>query len=109
MWLVLSSGAERPPPEQDSPLPTAFIPFTMRATAREGRLQTFRTDIERITANRSGRTPLSMITATNTAACLRGAIAEGEHTASAASLARYLADGLSTKDIHLDITVSMDR
>lgn len=109
MGLVLSSGARWPPPEQDSLLTTAFIPFTMRATAREGHQQAFRTDIERLTASHRGRSPLSMVTATDTAACLRGAIAESEHTASAASLARYLTDGLSTKDIHLDITVSIDR
>lgn len=90
-------------------MPTAFIPFTMRAAAREGRQGVFRTDIERLTSFRADRTPLSMVTATNTEACLRGAIAESEHTATATSLKRYLEDGLSTKDIHLDITVSIDR
>ncbi|MGX1161032.1 hypothetical protein FBY31_0604 [Arthrobacter sp. SLBN-100] len=90
-------------------MPAAFIPFTMRATARKGHQEDFRTDIERLTSGRDGRSPLSMVTSTNTAACLQGAIAESEHTASAASLARHLADRLSTKDIHLDITVSLDR
>lgn len=89
-------------------MPTAFIPFTLRATAREGRLEAFRTDIERLTSARGSRAPLSMVTATNTVACLRGAIAESEHTRSAASLARYLQERLSTKDIHLDISVSID-
>lgn len=90
-------------------MPTAYIPFTMRATAREGRVRTFRTDIERLTSGPGSRTPLSMVTATNTAACLQGAIAESEHTATAASLTEYLKDRLSTKDIHLDITVSIER
>lgn len=90
-------------------MPTAYIPFTMRATAREGRLQAFRTDIERLTSGRGSRTLLSMVTATNTVACLRGAIAESEHTITAASLAEHLEDRLSTKDIHLDITVCIDR
>lgn len=81
----------------------------MRATAREGRVEDFRTDIERLTSFRGSRTPLSMVTATNTDACLRGAIAESEFTASAESLERYLSEGLSTKDIHLDITVSLER
>lgn len=89
-------------------MPTAFIPFTLRATARKGRAEAFRTDIERLTSGRGSRTPLSMVTATNTVACLRGAIAESEHTSSAASLARHLEDSLSTKDIHLDISVSID-
>lgn len=90
-------------------MPTPYIPFSMRATAREGRQQAFRTDIERLTSGRGSRTLLSMVTATNTVACLRGAIAESEHTVTAASLAEYLEDRLSTKDIHLDITVSIDR
>lgn len=81
----------------------------MRAIARGGRLEAFRTDIERLTSFRGSRTPLSMVTATNTNACLRGAIAVSEHTATAESLTRYLADGFSSKDIHLDITVSIDR
>jgi hypothetical protein len=78
----------------------------MRATARKGLQGDFRTDIERLTA--SGRT-LSTVTATDTAACLRGAIAESEHTASDTLLAQHLADRFSTKDIYLDITVSLDR
>lgn len=61
----------------------AFVPFTMRATARKGHQGAFQTDIERLTA--SGRN-LSVVTATNTAACLRGAIAVSEHTASDVSL-----------------------
>lgn len=81
----------------------------MRAAAREGRQEAFRTDIERLTSFRADRAPLSMVAATNIEACLQGAIAESEHTATAASLKRYLEDGLSTKDIHLDITVSIDR
>lgn len=89
-------------------MPTAYIPFTMRATAREGRVQAFRTDIERLTSGRGSSTLLSVVTATDTVACLRGATAESEHTATAASLAKYLAGRLSTRDIHLDIAVSID-
>lgn len=40
--------------------------------------------------------------------CLRDAIAESEHRVSAASLAQFLEDGLGGKDIHLDITGSLD-
>lgn len=104
--LVIRSEAERPPPEQDLDLPVAFVSFTMRATAHKGNQGAFRTDIERLTA--SSRT-LSMVTATNTAACLRGAIAESEHTASETLLAQHLSDRFSATDMHLDITVSLDR
>jgi hypothetical protein len=42
-------------------------------------------------------------------ACLRGAIAKGEHTENEASLARYLEDRLLSNGIHLDITVNLER
>jgi hypothetical protein len=88
-------------------LPTAFIPFTLHATAREGHQGAFRTDIERLTSDH--RAPLSTVRSTDTAACLRGAIAKSEHTTSEASLARFLEDRLLTNGIHLDITVSLER
>ena len=87
-------------------MPTAFIPFTLRATAREGHLPAFRTDIERMTSDH--RAPLSTVGSTETMACLRGAIAKGEHTENEASLARYLEDRLLSNGIHLDITVNLE-
>lgn len=86
-------------------MPTAYIPFTLHATARAGRVRDFRTDIERLTSDR--RASLSTVRSTDTIACLRGAIAKGEHTANEASLASYLEDRLVTNGIHLDITVSL--
>jgi hypothetical protein len=87
-------------------VPTAFVPFTLLATAREGRQRAFRTDIERLVADH--RAPLSTVRSTATMACLRGAIAKSEHTATEASLARFLADRLDTNGIHLDITVCLE-
>ncbi|MDQ0820810.1 hypothetical protein QFZ79_003183 [Arthrobacter sp. V4I6] len=88
-------------------MPTSYIPFTLRATAREGHQPSFRTDIERLTSDH--RAPLSTVRSTDTMACLRGAIAKGEHTANEVSLARYLEDRLLTNGIRLDITVNLDR
>jgi hypothetical protein len=87
-------------------LPTAFIPFTLRATAREGYQRAFRTDIERLTSDH--RAPLSTVGSTDSMACLRGAIAKGEHTANEASLATFLADRMAANGIHLDITVDLE-
>jgi hypothetical protein len=87
-------------------LPTAFIPFTLRATAREGHQRAFRTDIERLTSDH--RATLSTVKSTETVACLRGAIAKGEHTANEASLARFLEDRLGAKGIYLDLTVDLE-
>jgi hypothetical protein len=87
-------------------LPTAFIPFTLRATAREGYQRAFRTDIERLTSDR--RATLSTVRSTETMACLRGAIAKGEHTANEASLDRFLEDRLDANGIHLDLTVHLE-
>ena len=88
-------------------MPTAFIPFSLRATARKGRLRAFRTDIERLTSDH--RATLSTVRSTATTACLRGAIAMGEHTANEASLARFLEDRLRAKGIYLDLTVNLER
>ena len=87
-------------------VPTAFVPFTLLATAREGHQRAFRTDIERLASDH--RAPLSTVKSTATMACLRGAIAKSEHTATEASLARYLADRLVTNGIYLDITVTLE-
>lgn len=87
-------------------MPTAYIPFALRATAREGHQRAFRTAIERLTSDHGA--PLSTVGSTETSACLRGAIAKGEHTANESSLARYLENRLLTNGIHLDITVSME-
>ncbi|MGX1163624.1 hypothetical protein FBY31_4577 [Arthrobacter sp. SLBN-100] len=91
-------------------MPIAFIPFTMRATVREGHKPSFRTDIERLASGHRGWAPLDVVKSTNTQALLRGAVPKSVHTASDASLARYLKDRLVTdKDIHLDLTVSIQR
>jgi hypothetical protein len=87
-------------------LPTAFIPFTLRATAREGHQRAFRTDLERLTSDH--RASLSTVGSTDTMACLRGAIAKGDHTENEASLAKYLEDRLLSNGIHLDITVNLE-
>ena len=87
-------------------MPTAFIPFTLRATAREGHQHAFRTDIERLTSDRCS--PLSTVKSTDRMAYLRGAIAKGAYTADEASLARFLNEGMAENGIHLDITVSLE-
>ena len=87
-------------------VPTAFVPFTLLATAREGRQRAFRTDIERLVSDH--RAPLSTVKSTATMACLRGAIAKSEHTATESSLAKFLADRLVTNGIYLDITVCLE-
>ena len=87
-------------------MPTAFVPFTLLATAREGHQHAFATDVERLVSDHSA--PLSTVKSTATMACLRGAIAKSEHTASEASLARFLADRLDTNGIYLDITVCLE-
>ena len=87
-------------------MPTAFIPFTLRATAREGHQRAFRTDIERLTSDH--RATLSTVKSTETVACLRGAIAKDEHTVNETSLARFLEERLDAKGIHLDLTVSLE-
>lgn len=88
-------------------MPTAFIPFSLQATAQAGHLRDFRTDVERLTSDH--RAALSTVGSTDTMACLRGAIAKGEHTATEASLANFLTDRLVTNGIHLDITVSLEQ
>lgn len=91
-------------------MPTSFIPFTMRATAREDHKRTFRTDIERVASGRRGWAPLDVVKSTDSQALLHGAIAQSVHTATDAGLARYLQDRLvADNDIHLDITVSIGR
>jgi hypothetical protein len=92
--------------KKDPSLPTAFIPFTLRATAREGYQRAFRTDIERLTSDH--RAALSTVGSTDKVACLRGAIAKGEHTANEASLVRFLEDRLVANGIYLDITVDLE-
>ncbi|HEX9089322.1 MAG TPA: hypothetical protein VF867_17660 [Arthrobacter sp.] len=87
-------------------MPTAFVPFTLLATVREGRQRAFQTDIERLVSDH--RAPLSSVKSTATMACLRGAIAKSEHTANEASLARFLTDRMVTNGIHLDITVCLE-
>lgn len=95
------------PPEQKGFLvPTAFIPFTLRATARDGYQQAFRTDIERLTTDH--RAPLSTVRSTDSMACLRGAIAKGDHTANEASLAKFLEVRMLANGIHLDIMVKLE-
>ena len=90
-------------------MPT-FIPFTLRATVREDHKRSFRTDIERLTSGHRGWMPLDVVKSTNTQALLRGAVPKSVHTASDASLARYLEDRLvAGNDIHLDLTVSIER
>lgn len=91
-------------------MPTAFIPFTMHATVQEDHKRSFRTDIERLTAGHRGWAPLDVVKSTNTKAFFRGAIPQSEHTVSDASLARYLENRLvADNDIHLDLSVTIDR
>ncbi len=91
-------------------MPTPFIPFTLRATVREDHKRSFRTDIERLTGGHRGWAPLDVVKSTDTQAVLRGAIAQSVHTATDASLARYLQDRfVADNDIYLDLTVSIGR
>lgn len=91
-------------------MPTAFIPFTMCATVREDHQRSFRTDLERLTSAHRGWAPLDMVKSTNTKALLRGAVPQSVHTATDAGLARYLQERLAAgTDIHLDLTVSIER
>ncbi|MET4144235.1 hypothetical protein [Arthrobacter sp. UYCo732] len=90
-------------------MPTAFIPFTMRASAREDDQRTFRTDIQRISAGHLRFAPLDMLRSTNTQALFRGAVPKGAHTATDAGFARYLEDRLAADNIHLDLSVTIDR
>ncbi|HSU45816.1 MAG TPA: hypothetical protein VLJ40_02785 [Arthrobacter sp.] len=90
-------------------MPTAFIPFTMRASARDAHRRTFRTDIERLSAGHLHWTPLDVIRSTNSQALFRGAVPKGAHTATDATLARFLEDRLATADIHLDLSVTIER
>ena len=54
--------------------------------------------------------PLDVVKSTDTQALLCGAIEQSTHTATGASLARYLQDRFVTDDdIHLDLTVSIGR
>jgi hypothetical protein len=53
---------------------------------------------------------LDVVKSTNSKALLRGAIPQSAHTATDASLARYLQARLAADtDIHLDLTVSIER
>ncbi|MFF2318400.1 hypothetical protein ACFVTE_19305 [Arthrobacter sp. NPDC058097] len=91
-------------------MPTAFIPFTMCATVGDDRSRSFRTDLERLTSSHRSWAPLDVVKSTNTKALLRGAIPQSDHTATDASLARYLQDRLvADVDIHLDLVVSIQR
>jgi hypothetical protein len=102
-------GVDNRLPRKD-PLPTAFIPFTVRATVREDHKRSFRMDIERLTSSHRAWAPLDVVKSTNTQALLRGAVAHGVHTATDASLARYLQGRfVGDNDIHLDLTVSIER
>lgn len=91
-------------------MPTAFIPFTMCATVRDDHRRSFSTDLERLTSTHRGWAPLDVVKSTNSKALLRGAIPQGAHTASDASLAIYLQERLAADtDIHIDLTVSIER
>jgi hypothetical protein len=96
-------------PCERTPLPTAFIPFTMHASAREDHRRTFRTDIERLTAGHLRGAPMDVLRSTDTQAVFRGAVPKGAHTATDAGLARYLEGRLATDDINLDLRVTMER
>jgi len=92
------------------PMPTSFVPFSIRATVREDHKRSFRTDIERLTGSDRGWSPLDVVKSTDTQALLRGAIAQSVHTATNESLARYLQNRLAAdNDIHLDLTVCIGR
>ena len=92
-----------------TPLPVAFIPFTMCASVRDDHRRTFRTDIERLTDGHLRSTPLDVLRSTNTQAVFRGAVPKGPHTATDASLAQYLQDRLARENIHLDLKVTIER
>jgi hypothetical protein len=82
----------------------------MCATVRDDNSRSFGTDLERLTSTHRGWAPLDVVKSTNTKALLRGAIPQGVHTATDASLARYLQERLAAgTDIHLDLTVSIER
>ncbi|WP_163163711.1 hypothetical protein [Arthrobacter sp. Alg241-R88] len=90
-------------------MPSAFIPFTMRASARADHRRTFRTDIERLNNGHLPRVPLDVLRSTNNQAVFRGAVPKGAHTATDESLARFLEGRLATDDIHLDLSVTIER
>ncbi|KRE44658.1 hypothetical protein ASG92_12855 [Arthrobacter sp. Soil736] len=81
----------------------------MRASVLDDHRRTFRTDIERMTDGHLRWTPLDMIRSTNTQAVFRGAAPKGPHTATDASLSQYLQDRLASENIHLDLSVSIER
>jgi hypothetical protein len=90
-------------------MPTAFIPFTMTATVRDGGEESFRTEVEVITSTRLGCARMEVLRSTNIEAVFRGVIPESEHTLDNASLARLLQDRLaSEKRIYLDVAVSIE-
>ncbi|MGO4807382.1 hypothetical protein AB4089_19940 [Arthrobacter sp. 2MCAF15] len=91
-------------------MPTPYVPFTMHATVREEHKRSFRTDLERLTGGHRGWAPLDVVKSTDTQAVLRGAIAQSVHTATDASLARYLQHRfVADNDIHLDLAVCIGR
>jgi hypothetical protein len=81
----------------------------MRASVRDTYRRTFSTDIERLTDGHLRSTPLDVIKSTNTQAVFRGAAPKGPHTATNASLVQYLQDRLAMENIHLDLSVSIER
>lgn len=82
----------------------------MRATVRDDHMRSFRTDIERLTSVHRAWAPLDVVTSTSTKVLLRGAVPKSVHTATDASLARYLQERLAADtDINLDLTVSIER
>ena len=88
---------------------TAFIPFTMTATGRDGGRESFRTEVELISSTRLGCARMDVLRSTNLEATFRGVIPESEHTVDGASLARLLQGRLaSEKGIYLDVTVSIE-
>ena len=109
MPLYLLGRRQLVAPLERNLLPIAFIPFSMRASVREDHRRTFRTDIERMSDGHLRWTPLDVLRSTNTQAELRGAVHKGPHTATDASLARYLEDRLAAENIHLDLTVTIER
>ncbi|MGN8130507.1 hypothetical protein [Paenarthrobacter sp. 22069] len=90
-------------------MPIAFIPFTMHASVRADNGRTFRTDIERMSHGHLGSTPLDVLRSTNDQAVFRGAVPKGPHTATDASLARYLEDRLARENIHMNLCVTIER
>jgi hypothetical protein len=82
----------------------------MCATGRADNSRSFGTDLDPLPSTHRGWAPLDVVKSTNTKALLRGAIPQGVHTATDASLARYLQERLvAGTDIHLDLTVSIER